>query len=234
MVAVTLGVASLFRWTKNRRLLLAALGGVVLSMSAEFMGGRMGPGFEQYFLPLSASLPILLFIVLAFTEEEWLRAPRLRLILGVLLCSSLCYTAMQHAIHLAPSEEDQEVPRVELEYLRQHRPGDYQVYFFNTDLYIYDKDDWRILSPSKWIYQHFWTWYPNWDPDQRILQSIASDLLRHRTTYIVMNFAEFDLFVNPVSHAWWLNFLQTHFQKVAFPGPERPVSIWKLKDDAGK
>jgi hypothetical protein len=99
---------------------------------------------------------------------------------------------------------------------------------------MYELNEWRILSPSKWNYVHFWTWYPKWDPDQKILQSIGNDLLRHQTTYVVMNALEFDQFINPASHAWWLNFLQTHYEKVPLPGPERPTSLWQLKEDGGK
>ncbi len=75
MIALILGIATLFQQNKKRSLVIAAIIALILSMSAEFMGGRWAgtdklQEYNTYFLPLSASVCILLFVVFAFTEGQ--------------------------------------------------------------------------------------------------------------------------------------------------------------------
>jgi hypothetical protein len=186
LVAMTLGIGALawFR-SSNRWLILASLASVILSIIPEFMGGRGGMGgFRHYYLPLSASLCILLFVVFVFTEEPFLQGRKAIGIFGILVCISPGYTFLQHITHLTPRNENSLVASPELNYLRQHPPGDYQLYAFGDHNYICAYNEFRILAPSVWVY-HFWRLYADWDKDYAILHSIEQDLLRHRTTYII-------------------------------------------------
>jgi hypothetical protein len=230
LIAVTLGTAAIFLQNKKKGLVVAALAGVVLSFSAEFLGARpQEVDFSYYFVPLSASLPILLFTVFAFTEDPILRDRKAQLIYGFLLCCSLSYTALQHATHLQRRDEDPFLNAPALNYLRQHRPADDQLYVFGNTSFIYAYNEFRILAPSRWIYHHFWKWYPRWDADQSILGSIGDDLLRHHTRYVWMDSVELAKFLNPANRAWWLSFLQTHYRQVPLAGGQGS-SLWEIKE----
>jgi hypothetical protein len=233
MIAVTLGILSLFFRHKKKGLIIAALAAVALTSAPEFMGGRYNGStvpldFFYYFLPMSAAVCILLFVIWAFTENDLLNSKERRLAFTILLCTSLVFTMLQHATHLTRRNNDRVIASPESNYLRQHRPGDYQLYALIEGDYAYLYNELGILAPSRWIYQHFWCWYDRWDPDQAVLHSIGADLLRHHTTYILFNVQSLSSFRNPASAAWLLSFLNTYYERVALPG--KPDSIlWKLK-----
>ncbi|HEY4285552.1 MAG TPA: hypothetical protein VGN00_00515 [Puia sp.] len=231
MIAVTLGTASLLLKHKKKGLLIAALIGVSLSLSQEFMGRRAeNHAFEHYFMPLSASICILLFVVFAFTEEAALLDRRVRPIYGFLLCGSLGYTALQHGTHLKLVKDDSDISSPVYGYLREHTIGDYQLFLMGDSYFIHAFNEKRILSPSPWIYQHFWKWYPKWDPDQALLKGIGEDILKHRTTYIVVDDADVARFINPANSGWWFAFLRDHYNPISIAGPPTSISLWKIKD----
>jgi hypothetical protein len=234
MVAITLGVCSLFFRTKRKGLIFACGVAVVFSVIPEFLGGRDripiidGMGFTHYFLPLSASLCCLLFLVFAFTEEPSLQGRKAHAIFGILLCTSLLYSAVQHGTHLVPTKEDDAVTNPEMDYLRQHRPGAYQLFVFGNTNATYAYNEFNIPAPSKWIYQHFYALYDNWDQDHSILFSIEQDLLRHGTIYI-LDYAADHFFRDPSIAILWRSFLEKHYQRIDIPG--RPLlQLWKWKD----
>jgi hypothetical protein len=231
MIAVTLGLSSLLLKHKRKGLLLAALLAVLLSISQEFMGRREeNHAFEHYFMPLSASICFLLFVVFAFTEETALLERRIRPVYGFLLCASLTYTAFQHASHLRPVKEEPDFNSPAYTYLQGKSIGDYQLYQMGDLYLLYVSNEKKILSPSPWIYQHFWKWYPGWDPGQQLLKGIGDDLLRHRTAYIVMDSTDVEKFVDPTSSRWWFTFISEHYDRVPLPGPVTAISVWKKKD----
>jgi hypothetical protein len=231
MIAVILGTGSLLLKHKKKRLLIAALLTVLLSISQEFMGKREGEhAFEHYFMPLSASICILLFVVFAFTEEQVLLDSRARLIFGFLLCCSLSYTALQHATHLQKVKDDPDLGSPIYAYLRQHIVKDDQLYIMGDATFIHLFNEKRVLSPSPWIYQHFWKWYPKWDADQNLLKSIGQDLLQHHTAYIVEDTSDVAKFINPTNFGWWRSFIEEHYQQVSLPAQPAPILLWKRKD----
>jgi hypothetical protein len=231
MIAAILGITALFLQNRKKRLLLAALAGVALSLSAEFMGARSPDSdFRYYFVPLAASLTILLFCIFAFTEDDILRNKKAQIIYGFLLCTSLSYTALQHATHLVPRSETPLLHQPALNYLRQQPPADYQLYTIGNAGFIYAYNEFRILAPSRWIYNQFWEWYDRWDADQAILRSIGDDLLRHRTRYIWIDFNELARFRNPANYNWWMDFLKAHYQPVPIAN-EPWSSLWEWKNN---
>ena len=231
LVAVTLGISGLVFRGSNKWLTGACLAALALSMSAEFMGGRGGMGiFYYYYLPLSASICILLFAVFVFTEEPFLRERKAMGIFGVLVCTSISYTFLQHITHLTPRRENKIVASPELRYLRQHPPaGDYQLYEFGNHNYVCAYNEFRILAPSGWIYHHFWHYYENWDKDHAILDSIEQDLLHHRTSYIIDAITDpAEEFHDPAAYAMWHSFLLEHYQQVPL-ADTTGVTLWKWK-----
>ena len=234
MIAVTLGILSLFFRHKKKGLIVASLAAVALTLAPEFMGGRYNGftvplDFYYYFLPMSAAVCALLFVIWAFAENDLLVSKERRLIFTILLCTSLVFTMLQDATHLTRRNNDRVIASPESSYLRQHRPGDYQLYVLMDADYVYLYNELGILAPSRWIYHHFWWWYPNWDGDQTILHSIGADLLRHKTAYVVLDTKKLDRFRNPASADWLLSFMSRYYERVSLPGDPDPI-LWKWKD----
>jgi hypothetical protein len=235
LTAIVLGAVALFYKSNNKPLIFASLAAVFLSLIPEFMGGRdvvtnINPvTFSHYFLPLSATICILLFCVFAFNQEPFLQGWKAQGIYGALVCCSLLYTGIQHGTHLIPMKEDPAAGSPEMNYLRLHRPGDFQLYEFGNNDYVYAYNEFGIIGPSRWVYQHFWQLYDRWDNDHVLLQSIGQDLLRHRTTYII-NFAKApSWFRDPSAYEYWHSFLVQHYQPVILTASS-DSTLWKLKE----
>ncbi|GGB07000.1 hypothetical protein [Puia dinghuensis] len=234
MVALILGVFSLFLRNQNKPLVLAALGAFLLSLTPEFMGGRtMGltvfRDMMGYFLPLSATVCIVLFTVFAFTEDPALTDKRIRLPYVFLLCTSLVYTTFQHVAHLSRRNYQKDVEGPVADYLDAQPLKQYDLYVFLEEDFAAMYNQRNLLCPSIYYYQHFWTWYPQWDPGHRILESIAGDLIRHKTTYVFMDSAGFAMMKNKADQDWWLTFMQTHYHRLSVPG--KPNSdLWKINE----
>ncbi len=236
MIALVLGVTAFFLRHKKKGLLLAALAAFFLSLAPEMMGnrfeGRANPiDSLPYFLPLAGSVCALLFIVFAFSDEAILGNRRVQLPFALLLCCGLTYTSLQHSTHLVRRSDDMDINSPVLNYLRQHRPGgDYDFYVFNYDDYIYAYNEFHILAPSRWIYHHMWDWYYKWDSDHALLTTITNDLLRHQTTYILMDPKRLNQFLNPNSVVYWSSFMQAHYEPLKIPGADGYI-LWKRKEE---
>jgi hypothetical protein len=234
MVAMTVGTCALIFQSKKKGFLLVTLAAVVLSIIPEFMGGRdvvpniSGMTFTHYFLPLSASLSMLLFSVFAFTEEPVFREWKTQCIYGVLLCASLSYTALQHLGHLTRSRDEFETFLPEIGYLRSHRPGDHQLFVFGDTNATYAYNEFGIIGPSKWVYQHFYNLYDHWDPDHAILKSIQQELIQSRTTYILDWSNTPMYFRDPAAFSLWQSFLKEYYQPVVVPAAKE-IHLWKWK-----
>jgi hypothetical protein len=233
LTALAFGVAALVGRSRRKGLILAALAGLLLTMAPEFMGGRYKDqshtvDFLYYFLPVSGGICVLLFTVCAFSEDVLTKSRIAWLPYIILLCSSVLYTALQHATHLPRSTDDPVLRSPEVTWLREHRPANGQLYIFSeNEDYLFLYYDLRILSPSPWIYQHIWTWYDRWDADGRILHTIGEDLLAHKTNYVIVDPSP-NLFRNPANYVWWRSFIQTHYEPVQLPGRTIPL-LWQLK-----
>ena len=233
MITFVLGITSLFFPHRKKGLLVAAFAALFLSLSAEWLGGRQkGTGtlldFFGYFLPLSASVCIVLFIVFAYTETRFLTERYAQLPYALLLCCSLVYTNLQHLTHLKRRSEDPELNGPEIGFLKQQQLKDYQLCVLFDQDYTFCYNELGILAPSPWVYQHFWQWYAHWDPGHQLLDSIAGDLLRHHTTYIIMRPKDLEKVIDPVNRAAWNSFMQDHYQPLPLPGS--PVSyLWQIK-----
>jgi hypothetical protein len=223
LLAVAAGLAALLLGTTNQRLLTIALLGVLFSFTSEYLSGKLvaGQAFYYYFLPLSATLPILVFTVWTGAREEFLLGKKSQGFYGLLLCCLPFYNVALHATHLSTHNKDLVKFSPELVWLRQQQLKDYELYSFGNDTWIYAYNELDVLSPSRWIYQHFWEIYPRWDAGCRQMESIKSDLLRHRTKYIISDLRTFG-WKDPSARTRWLAFLQQHYQ------PLTPV-LWKLK-----
>ncbi|HEY4110009.1 hypothetical protein [Puia sp.] len=234
LIALVLGGTAFFLRHKRKGLLLAALAAFFLSLAPEMMGnrfeGRANPiDSLPYFLPLAGSVCALLFVVFAFSDDAILGSRPIQLPYALLLCCGLAYTALQHSTHLIRRSEDTDINSPALNYLRQHRPGNYELYVFNYDDYIYAYNEFRILAPSRWIYHHMWDWYDKWDTDHALLTGITNDLLRHHTTYIIMDTVRMKQFLNPANAEYWQSFMQTYYEQLPISDTNKNI-LWKRKD----
>lgn len=234
MLALILGIVALFMRNNRKPLVLTALLALPLSMAAEWMGGRHAgmtvfKDVMGYFLPLSATVCILLFTVFAFTDDPAFMDRRIQLPYVWLLCTSLAYTAFQHATHLTRRNYQQDVTGPEAGFLDRQSLSDYQLYIMWDEDFAAYYNKRKILCPSRFFYQHFWTWYAGWDPDHRFLESIAADLIRHRTTWLYMDPAGLVRMKNTNDREWWGNFIQTHYHRLSIPG--KPDSnLWQINE----
>jgi len=227
MVATVLGVFSLVLRHRNKQLVIAAMAALALSLVQEYMNPQSGQTWFMYYMTsLSAGVCCLLWAVAAFADDPVLAHPKAQLAYGILLCASLLYTSLQHMTHLHRAEQDTTPAYI---YLRRHPPGDYQLYVFGSNDDIHAYTDLGVLAPSKWIYQQFWRWYPQWDTDNAILGSIGQDLLRHRTTYLLTDSAGISKILRPSSRDWWMNFTRTWYEPVLTPDSTGRM-LWRLKN----
>ena len=224
ILAVTPGIIALFLPQKNKPLVIAALFSVALSFIADLLSGHT---FYYYLLPLSASLPILVFTVWSGTEEPFLTDRKNRLLYGFLLCCLPLYNGLQHATHLSTHNNDLVAATPEFAWLRQQPLTDYQLYVFNNSNWAYAYNRLDILSPSEWIYHYFWEWYPRWDADHRQLRSIEDHLVQHHTRF-VMDFSDELRFQDPTARSIWKNFLEKDYRPISIPGAGRQL-LWQLK-----
>jgi hypothetical protein len=234
MVSLILGITALFWRSEKKGLILATLAGMLLTMSPEFAGGRFKGHVTVidticYFLPLSAGISVLLFTVFAF-GDKYIANPRMaRLPLVLLLTASTGYTALQHGTHLPRRDRDPYLNTPETDYLQVHPPGNYQLFVVDDEDLINCYYRFRILPPTKYIYQHFWTWYDSWDPDGSKLRSMGKALLDHQTLYVIMDPAKASYtFHKKQDLDWWMSFMNEHYRQMDLPG--HPQSwLWELK-----
>lgn len=233
LICITLAITALLLPGKPKKLTVVALLATAFSFAPELISGRMvakNHVFDYYLTPLAATLPVLLFTAWAATEHPFLRSKVSHAVFGFLVCASPLYNALQHATHLRLDNDRIATATPQYQYLNRQPLADYQLYVFGNKLWPLLYDHFRILSPSPWIYHHFWHWYPRWDNDHKILMSIGHDLLAHRTRY-VLDFSDPKYFVDHDAYTWWKTFLQLHYQPIRLPGAS-DQTLWELKPDA--
>lgn len=232
MIALVLGITALFLKNNRKSLVVAAIAALLLTMIPEYLGGKLegrDGDFVYYFLPLSTSICLVLFTVFAFTEDSILSGRLAQAPYAVLLCCSLLYTAFQHGTHLVRRDSDPVTQSPELAWLEQQPVKDRQLYVFFDISYTYYYNRLKVLAPSPWIYHHFYAYVPGWDPNQKMLKSIASDLIWSHTSYVIMDTALLKNFRNPVSRDWWMSFMQTYYQPVILKD-NKPSLLWRRKE----
>lgn len=224
------GIASLVWGNKKKWLLICSIAAVLLSFCSEFLSGKLANGLAivYYFLPLAATAPFLLFIVFAFSEDMPFLQSRQQLVYGTILSANLFIHLLQYAVNLSPKYINVYMTSAEFQYLEKQRLKDYDLYIFNDANYVSFYNQYRILSPSKWIYHFFWNWLDNWDADNKILASITTDLKQHRTQY-VLDFADSTSFKNKQHLLYWKSFLKDSYVPVTLENSTTKAVLWKIK-----
>jgi hypothetical protein len=229
--ALILGIASLF--LKNRKPVLLRMGilTLFLSFSAELLSGRMRPGnsFVYYLLPLSATIPILVYIVFTETQATFLQDKRAQLIFSVMLGTTLLLGTLRYAsgFRFSGNRNVRFPDTPGMDYLKTQSLSDDQLYVFDDSNFIYLYNYFGILSPSRWIYQYFWSWSTDWDADNKIFYSILTDLQVHKTRFILDCSESRNSFRNRPVYGDWKKFLNTHYTMVAKDSLNR--KLWRIQ-----
>lgn len=225
-----LGVAALFYGNRNKWLTICALAAAGLSFCSELLSGKLITGLpvSYYFLALSATLPALLFVVFAFTERLFFQNKQHQLIYAAILSANLFFHILQYATNISPNKTPWPAQSAEFQYLKKQPLKDYDLYIFYSSNYVYLYNQFRILSPSKWIYHYFWHWYPAWDADNKILTSITTDLKQHNTPYI-LDFSDSATFKNSGHLLYWKSFLQANYTPVQLDTSSAKTVLWKIR-----
>jgi hypothetical protein len=236
--ALVLGLASIAGRHKRKWLLAAALGATGLCFAPQFLSGRLtlSLSFIYYLLPLAAMLPILVFIVFAGSEESFLLDKKAQFVFGWILSILLILGTVRTLFHLSVNRDGEQpisarspfkTAIAELQYLEKQKLADYDLYvFYNANL-VYAYNQFKILSPSKWIYHYFWGWYPSWDADGRILESITKDLQNHRTRFILDCSDQSPEFRKRAAYERWKSFVMDHYYPVQ--QDSSGIILWKIK-----
>lgn len=221
------GIASLVWGNKKKWLLICSIAAVLLSFCSELLSGKLAIGLAivYYFLPLAATVPFLLFVVFAFSEETIFSQRRQQFVYGAILSANLFIHLLQYTMYLRPNNSHYSA---ELQYLQKQQLKDYELYAFNNANYVYFYNQFKILSPSKWIYHFFWNWFDKWDADHKILESITTDLKKHRTRY-VLDFADSTNFKNRQHLLYWKSFLNDNYVPVTVENASLKAILWEIK-----
>jgi len=230
-ISLILGIAAIFLKNKKQSLLRIGLLALILSFAGEFISGRLLPGnaFIYYLLPLSATVPILIYIVFTQSQAAFLQDRTAQLIFHILLCLTLFLGMLRYAsnIHFSGEPYAGEDEPSTIEYLNIQSISDFKLFVFDDSnlIYLYNKN--KILSPSPWIYHYFYGWYPDWDKDKSILHSVFSELLTHKTTWVLDCSDSKGNFGNREIYVEWKKFLNEHYVLMITDSSKR--MLWKIQ-----
>ncbi|MFT4019307.1 MAG: hypothetical protein QM668_20250 [Agriterribacter sp.] len=224
---------TLVYYSRKRILLLTCIIMLIASFTAAFVSGKMVDGLNvsYYFLPLSTSIPIVLFALFNDNEGLRLKEKKPQLIFSAMIFIMPLLSMFQYATNLLNKKEAFYKQSAAYQYLQKQQLKDYDLYvaFNSNNDYLYN--EFSILAPSKWIYHFFWVWFDKWDADRSIFRSIINELQLHKTKYILDSSDGDIIFKDPEIYNEWKHFLITHYEKIELPGIQTRNSIlWKHKD----
>lgn len=225
MMALVMGGISFFVGHERKGLLITALLTFPLSFISEFLSGKLTIGNASctyYLLPLAATIPFLLFIVFAFTKQQLFQNRFHQLIYSILLIAGFVMSTAMYVVNYSKYPQDGIAKSDEIKYLKSKNVQDYQLYVFNHSNFTYAYNHFKVLPPSKWLYHYFWEWYPNWDKNAQLIQSITADLIKHKTQYIIYD-PQTTQFLRQQNDQVWHSFLDSAYQRV--PG----LILWEAK-----
>jgi hypothetical protein len=229
--SLILGITALFLKTKKQGLLYVALTGIALSFAGEYLSGRLytGNAFIYYLLPLSATIPILVYIVFTESPVSFLQDKTAQLTLYLILSSTLFLGTLRYISGFRFSSDIKnrfdDIP--EVEYLDTQTLNDYQLFVFDDSNFIYLYNEHKILAPSPWIYHYFWNWSPDWDKDNKILHSIIQNLQTHKTRFILDCSEARNDIKNKSATMEWQQFLQNNYSVIIKDTLNR--KLWRIQ-----
>jgi len=229
--SLILGIAAIFLKNQKKTLLRLSLLALLLSFAGEFISGRLSAGnaFIYYLLPLSATVPITIYIVFTQSTADFLLDRTCQLIFNIILSATLFMGICRYAtnIHFLGDSYASANKLPIIEYLNKQSLSDYQLFVFDDSnlIYLYNKN--KIRAPSRWIYHYFYGWYPDWDQDKSIFHSIISELQTHQTTWILDCSDANGNLANREIYLEWKCFLNAHYTMMISDSSKR--MLWKMQ-----
>lgn len=211
LLTIILSVVSIYVGNNKKSLLFVAIAGIPLSFTSEFLSGKLGSkeaACFYYILPLAASIPILLFVIFVYTKNLFFNKKIYQSIFMALLFLNLFIYLLEYTSNIKKQVGNTLDNTVEIKLLDKQILSDYSLYVFNNSNYVYAYNKYKILSPSKWLYHYFWSWYPNWDKDTAITLSIFNNLNTHNTRFIIADLTTFPK--NNIKQLW-VQYLHENF-----------------------
>ncbi|MBS1598521.1 MAG: hypothetical protein JST75_09875 [Bacteroidetes bacterium] len=227
-ISLALGIFSLISGNTKNKLLTVSLIAAAFSFAAELLSGKLVSklSVEYYLLPLSASLTILLFVVFAYSKHPFLQHKFFHVLYVLIISFNLALVLLKYCIHLKPDSKNFMNTSPEFEYLQKQKLHDFELYIFYNSSATYMYNQFKILSPSRWIYQYSWNWFDNWDSRNEKLAEIKSALIERRTTFI-LDYSNTSTFRNKDNYYYWKSFLQEHY--IPIMNGDSTTVLWKIK-----
>ena len=102
-----------------------------------------------------------------------------------------------------------------------------QFYVFRSKDFLALNTDLRIISPSKWIYDHIWDMFPRWDKDGNIFDGLIADLKKAGTQYI-LDFSPIFPMSRSSLQAVWDSFIKSRYDVVTSGIDAKGNTIWNF------
>jgi len=223
--ALIMSGVSWFVGHERRGLLVAGLVAIPLSFISEFLSGKLTIGnatCTYYLLPIAATLPFLLFVVFAFTKQQVFQNRLHQLIYSTLFIAGLLMNVAMYVVNYNNYPHHGIANSNEMNYLKTKAVSDYQLYVFNNSNFTYAYNYFKVLPPSSWLYHYFWSWYPNWDEDSKLILDITQKLSVNKTKYIIYD-PQRTSFLRDANYQVWKGFLESNYKQV--PG----LIVWEAK-----
>jgi hypothetical protein len=216
LLCVIMTIVAVIIGHERKILLYIGLICIPLSLISEFLSAKLAIGNATcvyYFLPLAATVPILFFIVFAFTGKSIFKSLIHQAIYNAFIIGSLMMGYAVYITNYYKYPQNLIAKSSEIKYLATKKINDYELYVFGSSNYVYAYNRFEVQLPSKWMYHYFWSWYPEWDRDGQILQTIISDLQTHKTKLIIYNSGTMH-FQSAQNRSKWEVFLKANYQKL--------------------
>ncbi|RYD79850.1 MAG: hypothetical protein EOP53_08980, partial [Sphingobacteriales bacterium] len=158
---VTVGIILIgFLFANSRKIwLIGAVIALPLSLISEWMSAKIAIGDAMcyyYLVPLAGTIPIALFLVLAFSKNELIKNKVFIAFCYVLLTFNLLLTFMEYAGNRFRYNYHYKESAPETLFLNKVALKDNDLYIWRSSEYIFLYNKYKILAPDKWVYHSFW------------------------------------------------------------------------------
>ena len=213
LLAIILAIVSFVKGTTHKVLLVIACIAIPLSFTPEWLSGKLASHTAScyyYILPLAATIPLLLFVIVAFTKNSIFKISIYQKIFYALALGFVLLFTAEGAYNTRTNTRNYLSATAEIQLLDKEILNNNDVYIYNNANYIYAYNRYNIIAPSKWLYHYFWYWYATWDADLTITNSIITDCETKKTRFIIADFAPDTMYQKPYSKLW-KNYLDNKF-----------------------
>lgn len=223
-------IISLFSFAKNKLIVLATCATILLSFLSEFISGKLSAGLslQYYALPIAATIPFGLYILFAKTRFTDKLNEVHMFYYTAIMSVPLVIFLLQFASNTPKQNYGYMKDIPEVQYLTGKILKDHEVFIAFDGNYDFIYNQHKILSPSPWLYLSFWAWYSNWDPKNKKLLQITTDLDKYNTKYI-LSFADSNKIKNRINYDFWQKYINQKYMPVQLPDSSYSKTLFLRK-----